>query len=151
MFLNFYSKHLKLFKKHRFLLIMLSKNHVGKDRQDISQHEVWTSRDFAERLQLKFNSQLQSEYFGQGVSLSLEGVAVIHKDDKGDQPMQFHSFLSSNPQQDSAVVHQHSLKLFHHLRSNQLTKPAPTILCNTDGSRERLHENPETEQPRVEC
>jgi len=130
---GYYSKQLKLFKRHMFLLILLSKNHVGKDRKDTNHHEVWTSRDFAERLQLKFNSQVQSEYFGQGVSLSLEGVAVMHKDDKDDQQMQFHTFLSSNPQQDSAVVHQHSMKLFQHLKDNQLIKAGSTVLCNTDG------------------
>ena len=124
---------MKLFKRHRFLLIMLSKNHVGKDRLDISKDEVWTSRDFAERLQLKFNSQTQTEYFGQSVSLSLEGVAVRYLDDKGEQQLDFHSFISSNTQQDSAVVHHHSLELFKHLKANKLIKKGTTILCNTDG------------------
>ena len=108
-FVDHHLKQLKLFKRHRFLLIILSKNHVGKDRLDISKDEVWTSRDFAERLQLKFNSQTQTECFGQSVSLSLEGVAVRHLNDKGQQQLDFHSFISSNTQQDSAVVHHHSL------------------------------------------
>ena len=126
-------KQLKLFKRHMFLLIILSNNHVGEDRQDINQHEVWKSRDFAERLQLKFNSQHQSEHFGQGVSLSLEGVAVKCLDQNGVVQKQFHTFLSSHPQQDSAVVHHNSVKLLEHLKRNHLIRKGSTILCCTDG------------------
>ena len=106
---------------------------LGRTARDISKDEVWTSRDFAERLHLKFNSQTQTEYFGQSVSLSLEGVAVRHLDDKGEQQLDFHSFISSSPQQDSAVVCNHSLELCKHLKANNLIKKGTTILCNTDG------------------
>ena len=127
-------KHLKSHKRHRLLLILLSNNHVGKDRQDISRDEVWTSRDFAARLQLKYNSQTQQEYYGQGVSVSLEGVAVKHLDDKGkEQHMEFHSFLSSHTNQDAGVVRSHLQKLLEHLQSNKVIKKGTTVMCNTNG------------------
>ena len=36
-FADYYLKHLKLYKKYRFLFIILSKNHVGRDRLDNSE------------------------------------------------------------------------------------------------------------------
>ena len=43
-FADYYLKHLKLYKKHKFLCIILSKNHVGRDRLDISEEKVWSTR-----------------------------------------------------------------------------------------------------------
>ena len=39
-FADYFLKHLKLYKKHRFPFIILSKKHVGRDRLDISEDEV---------------------------------------------------------------------------------------------------------------
>ena len=61
---------------HRFLYIILSKNHTGRDRKNINVGEVWTQRDFSERLILKFNKEAQLENFGGVRTVSLEGVAV---------------------------------------------------------------------------
>ena len=75
-FADYYMKNLKLYKKDRFGFIILSKNHVGRDRLGIFEEEVWSIRDFAERLSLQFNGQTQQEYFGGGTTVSLEGVAI---------------------------------------------------------------------------
>ena len=50
-FKDYYWKHfLKLYKKHKFLFIIISRNHhIAKDRAEISSQEVWMARDFAER------------------------------------------------------------------------------------------------------
>ena len=61
---------------HRFLYIILSKNHTVRDRRNINVGEIWTQIDFAERLTLKFNKESQLEHFGGGRTVSLEGVAV---------------------------------------------------------------------------
>ena len=61
---------------HRFIYIILSKNHAGRDRISINVGEVWTHRDFSERLTFKFNKEAQLEHFGGGRTVSLEGVAV---------------------------------------------------------------------------
>ena len=54
----------------------MSKNHTGKDRRNITTGEVWTPRDFAERLTLRFNKEAQLEHLGGGRTVSQEGVAV---------------------------------------------------------------------------
>jgi hypothetical protein len=48
-------------------------------RQKAFQNEIGcvsTSRDYAERLPFKFNLEIQSEHFGNGRSLSIEGSTV---------------------------------------------------------------------------
>ena len=48
-------------------------------RQKAFQNEIGcvsTSRDYAERLPFKFNLEIQSEHFGKGRSLSIEGSTV---------------------------------------------------------------------------
>jgi hypothetical protein len=55
---------------HKFLYVILSKNHTGKDRRNITTGKVWTQKDFAERLTLKFNKEAQIEHFGGGSSIS---------------------------------------------------------------------------------
>ena len=104
-------KHLKLYKKHRFIFIILSKNHVGRDRLDIFEEAVWSTTDVAERLSLQFHGQIQQEYFGGSTTVSLEGVAVKFLNGYGasanDVPTNqtdFHTFLSNDKQQDSTVV-----------------------------------------------
>ena len=102
-------KDLKLYKKHSFLFVILSKNHVGRDRLDISEEEIWSTRDFVERLSLQFHGQTQQEYFGGGTTVSLEGVTVKFLNGHGASDVStnqtdFHTFLSNGKQQDSAVV-----------------------------------------------
>ena len=75
-FHDYYLKSLLKYRKHRFQFIILSKNHIVKDRRNIEPGEVWSQRDFAERLTLKFNNEAQMEHFLGGATISIEGVAV---------------------------------------------------------------------------
>ena len=56
-FENYYLPCLQKYRMHKFLYIILSKNHTGKDRRNITTGEVWTQRDFAEKQTLKFNKE----------------------------------------------------------------------------------------------
>ena len=58
---------------HKFLYIILSKNHTGKDRRNITTGEVWTQREFAEKQTLKFNKEAQLEQIGWGRTVSQGG------------------------------------------------------------------------------
>jgi len=124
---------LKKYKKHRFLFIILSKNHTGKDREEIAANEIWTTHDFAERLSLQFQGQSQHEYFGGGRTVSLEGVAVQFQKSAEQKQMDFHTFISNGKQQDAAVVHNHFDKLLKFFKSEGLLQEGSTIFCNTDG------------------
>ena len=46
-------------QKHRFTYVILSKNYCGGDRKLIMPGQVHILRDFAERLSLKFNNEIQ--------------------------------------------------------------------------------------------
>ena len=50
-FADYYLKHMRVYKKHRFLFIIISKNHVGRDKLGISEEEIWSTRDFGQTQQ----------------------------------------------------------------------------------------------------
>ena len=98
-FLSFFDDHylpaLHKFKQHRFQYILLSKNHTGSDSKDIVAGEVWSQRDFSERLTLQFNHQAQLEYYSGGATISIEGVAVqFFRQGDAKSTMEFHSCFS---------------------------------------------------------
>ena len=122
------------FKRHRFLYIILSKNHTGKDGECIVPSQVYSHRDFSERLKLEFNNQVQEEYYAGGATVSLEGVAVKFFPSADDTTtMEFHSYFSDGKQQDSSVVHNHMTKLIQYLKVNKILATNGTLLCTTDG------------------
>ena len=75
-----YIPKLKEYKYHRNHFIMLSKNYTGKDRRENgfmkSLHDVFTSRDYAERLMASFDMEIMSQHFGGNASVSMEGCSV---------------------------------------------------------------------------
>ena len=133
-FKEYYLKALVKYRKHRFQYIILSKNHTGKDRKNMQSGEVWSQRDFAERLTLKFNKQAQFEHFLGGATVSLEGVAVeFFWNDDTEKTMEFHTYLSDGKQQDSAVVSNHTEKLISFLMDEGVLKAGGRLFCHTDG------------------
>ena len=122
-FENYYLPCLQKYRMHKFLYIILSKNHTGKDRRNITTGEVWTQRDFAERLTLKFNKEAQLEHFGGGRTVSQEGVAVeFFPFGQSVKTMEFHTYLSDGKQQDSAVVDDHMERLIVFLMKEHILK-----------------------------
>ncbi|OEU12948.1 hypothetical protein FRACYDRAFT_243200 [Fragilariopsis cylindrus CCMP1102] len=66
-FTKYYLPHLKKYTYHRFLKIILSKSNIEDVRLSrLQPGEVAGSRDYAERLLMKFHMEIQSEHFGQG-------------------------------------------------------------------------------------
>ena len=78
---------------------------TGRDGESIMPSQVYSHRDFSERLKLEFNNQVQEEYYAGGATVSLEGVAVKFFPMGNDTAtgMEFHSFFSYGKQQDSSV------------------------------------------------
>jgi hypothetical protein len=74
---EYYLKQLKKYTYHRFLKIILSKSNTEDIRLErLLPGEATCSRDYAERLPMKFHMEIQSEHFGQGRDLSIEGNVV---------------------------------------------------------------------------
>ena len=74
-----YLPTLTKYKYHRWLKIMLSKKNIEDVRKSrVQPGEAAGSRDYAERLLLKFHKEIQSEHFGQGRDLSIEGNLVTY-------------------------------------------------------------------------
>ena len=119
------------YRKHRFQFIILSKNHTGKDRRNIEPGEVWSQRDFAERLTLKFNNEAQMEHFLGGATISIEGVAVEFFRNQ-EKEMEFHAYFSDVKQQDSAVVNNHMERMIKFLIRTGVLNPGGLLFCNTD-------------------
>ena len=58
---------------------ILSKNHCGIFRQNTYYSKpgnIWSIRDYAERMSANFNIEIQSDYFGNGRSLSMDGYTI---------------------------------------------------------------------------
>ena len=53
-------------------------------------------RDYAERLSAHFNLEIQSDHFGNGRSLSIEGSNLQYIDEDYDEQSEFHSYLSDD-------------------------------------------------------
>ena len=51
-FKEYYLKNLVKFKRHRFLYIILNKNHTGRDGEPIMPSQVCSHREFSECLKL---------------------------------------------------------------------------------------------------
>lgn len=128
-------KSLKDCKRHRFLCIILSRNFTSKEREeDILVNEIFSHRDFSERLKLEFANQTQEEHHGSNATVSIEGCAIKFFPPGSDQKTgHFFRHLSGGKQQDSAVVMDHMSTLVSHLKKKKILKKGGTILCHSDG------------------
>ena len=52
-FKQYYLKNLLKYKRHSFRYIILSKNHTGRNGESIMPSQVYSHRDFSERLKLE--------------------------------------------------------------------------------------------------
>ena len=127
-------KSLCEFKRHRFLCIILSQNVIGKEREDVIVNEMSTHRDYAERLKVEFNNQVQEECCSGSPNISLEGCAIKFLPQGTNQPQrEFFTYLSNSKLQDSSTTHWHMKNLVDHLKGQGVLKKDGLILCNSDG------------------
>jgi hypothetical protein len=147
---NHYIPALKKYAYHQPHVNILSKFGFEGMRQKAFQNaigSVKTSRDYAERLPFKFNLEIQSEHFGNGRNLSIEGStvethtaqaiqAVVVDDeltDKEKYPLQIHSHFSDDSHQDSATTTAHIEVLLKHLQASGEIGEHATMFDSTDG------------------
>jgi hypothetical protein len=117
---------------------ILGKNYCGELRQErFRRNPGWvkTKRDYAERLSAKFNMEIQSDHFGNGRSLSIEGSSVeffswedveryvasfenpqeVLEGLEAGIGMEFHSHFSDKSRQDAATTSAHMTVLMNRL------------------------------------
>jgi hypothetical protein len=103
---EYYLKQLKKYTYHRFLKTILSKANT----EDISLEQLQPgkaigSRDYAERLLMKFHMEIQSEHFGAGRDISIEGNVIKLFPVGGTQTKtHFYSFLKDSKIQNAATT-----------------------------------------------
>ena len=96
--------------------------------------ELWTHKDFADRLTLKFNKEAYLEHFGGGRKVLLEVVVVdFFPVAQSIKIMEFHTYLSDGKKQDSAVVNDHMERLIVLLMKEHILKEDGVIMCTSDG------------------
>ena len=112
---------------------MLSKRNVEDVRLiNLLVGEMMSSRDYAERLLMKFHMEIQSEHFGQGRNLSMEGNLIkFYSADDAKIITNFYSFLSDKKTQNAATTDNHMSRLFDKMKLDQV--PITTFFETTDG------------------
>ena len=133
---TFHVKHylpaLEKLAYHRPHCRILGKDHCGAERLAAFKRKpsIRTRRYYAERLAAAFNLEIQSEHFGNGRSLSMEGSSVetfcaaavdawqngVWQMSEADLLMVFHSHLSDESRQDATTTTAHMKVLFKHLK-----------------------------------
>ena len=132
-FEKYYLVTMTRYKYHYFLRIMLSKRNVEDIRLiNLLVGEMMSSRDYAERLLMKFHMEIQSEHFGQGRNLSMEGNLIkFYSADDAKIITNFYSFLSDKKTQNAATTDNHMNRLFDKMKLDQV--PITTFYETTDG------------------
>jgi hypothetical protein len=153
---KYYLPALQKYGYHQPHVNILSKFGCEGMRQKAFQNEtgcVSTSRDYAEQLPFKFNLKIQSEHFGNGRNLSIEGSTVeTHTaqaiqtgevddelTDKEKYPLQIHSHFSDDSRQDAATTTAHMEVLLKHLQASRDIGKHATMLDSMDGCSKQYH------------
>ena len=95
--------------------------------------DILSVRDYAERLSAHFNLEVQSDHFGNGRSLSIEGNNLQYIDEDHVEHSEFHSHLSDDCRQDASTTHAHMTSMLEELKKGNKLKPKCTIWESTDG------------------
>ena len=141
---NFYIPDIPKLAFHLPHVRILGTNHCGEmQRTAFKRHELFQDvlfhRDYAERLVSSFYNQIQLEYYGGNISVSIEGISLEHfsaapqEDINSTTPSRqrhsvLHSFLSGDIKQDAATTTAYSKQLISLLKNKQvLTTSLSTI------------------------
>ena len=80
-----------------------------------------------------FNLEIQSEHFGNGRSLSIEGCMMKLVDQDLHGNMEIHSHFSDDRRQNASTAHVHMVNILTELKTNNQLKERCTIWESTDG------------------
>ena len=133
---SFYIPTIHKLAFHMPHLLILGTNHCGELRRTAFKRrecfqDVLCLRYYAERVVARFANQIQSEYYGGNISVSIEGIALEHfsaapQADINSSTLSrprhalFHSFLSDDIKQYAATTTAHSKRLISLLKNKQV-------------------------------
>jgi len=140
---KFYLPLLEKLAYHNFLVVALGKNVSGKYRQKAfrqMKRVLKIRRDYAERLLASFAMEVQSDHFGNGRTLSMEGSSVEFYVDN-EPTMEFHSHFSDKPEQNAATTFDHTAALFDEMKKRGLLEAGFAVLENTDGCQDQYRKS----------
>jgi len=112
----YYLPALEKYLYHIFYVHVLSKNIRGKMRSQRCLSipgDILSARDYAERLSAHFNLEVQSDHFGNGRYLSIEGCKLQYIDGDHDEHSEFHSNFSDDSRQDASTTHAHMISMLN--------------------------------------
>ena len=148
---NFYVKQIEKLVYHRNCYKLLGKFHVADIRHkafESSPGDISTRSDYAERFSFEPEGQLQSEYFTNTRTLSMEGCCLDRYDktknvtesnennyvhEQEDTIREFYLHLSDSKLQNAATTTTHMNQLLADLFSHGMMKRLGTMWDHTDG------------------
>jgi hypothetical protein len=132
---DFYLPSLEAYAFHQPHFSILSKNGCGDLRNDAFSNfksSVKTRRDYAEAVSAVFNSEIQSDHFGNNRSLSIEGSLIEFHDENGIR-LEVHSHFADKSDQNAASTHAHMDVLIRYLICQGVLQHGGLMLDDTDG------------------
>ena len=78
--------------------------------------DILSVRDYVERLFAYFNLEIQSDHFGNGRSLSIEGCSIKYIDEDHEEYSEFHYHFSDDSRQDASTTHAHMISMLNELQ-----------------------------------
>jgi hypothetical protein len=147
----FYIPKLKEYRYHLPHVKILSHNDCSRLRNDYFNtfpYYAKSRRDYAERLSGHFNLEIQSEHFGQGRNVSIEGSSIrtctiesLQQYEKGkineeniERTLETHSHFLDDSRQDASTTQAHMDLLIKRLKEDGRIKESVTkFLEETDG------------------
>ena len=133
---DFYLSALEKFVYHIYNVKILSKPFCGAKRRTTFMRKpssLLTVRDYAERLSASFDLEIQSNHFGNGRSLSIEGCSVELSMNNSISRLQIHSHFSDDSRQDGSSTNPRMMKMMDQLKLNNQEISGCTVWKSTDG------------------
>ena len=91
-----------------------------------------TVRGYDERLSAHFDLEIQSDHFGNGRSLSIEGCSVEVSMNNSVSRLRFRSHFSDDSRQDVSTTNAHMMKMMDKLKLNNQEISRCTVRESTD-------------------
>jgi hypothetical protein len=135
-FKEFYLPMLEKYAFHYSHIRILSKTGCGAMRLDWFTRMlkcIKTIHDYAERLKISMNNEIQSEHFGHSRSLSIEGCSCRYLDALGKCIMEMHSHFSDLSRQDARTTFSHMNVEIKHYKEREIIGENSIVFDDTDG------------------